>query len=77
MRAIHKYKHTANKGNKEAQRRIAQSYGYRTSIADCPKLVNLCAKAGILFDLLEYNIRDNGQAIKDYDYISETETITL
>ena len=77
MRAIHKYKEAAKRGNPEAQRRIAQSYGYRMSIADCPKLVNLCAKAGILFDFLEYKVRDNGKQIKDYDYIPETETISL
>ena len=77
MRAIHKYKEAANRGNKEAQRRIAQSYGYRMSIADCPHVVNLCARAGIIFDFLEYQVRDNGKEIKDYDYIPETETISL
>ena len=51
MRAIQKYKGSKNP---EHQRRIAQSFGYRISIADMPHLVNLCAKAGILFDHLQY-----------------------
>ena len=51
MRAIHKYR-----GSKkpEHHRRVAQSYGYRISIADMPHLVNLCARAGIFFDHLQY-----------------------
>jgi len=51
MRAIQKYKGSKNK---EHLRRIAQSFGYRISIADMPHLVNLCLKAGITFDNLEY-----------------------
>ena len=77
MRAIHKYKEAANRGNKEAQRRIAQSLGYRISIADCPHVVNLCARAGIMFDNLEYQVRDNDQEVKDYDYVPETEILKL
>jgi len=44
MRAIHKYK---NSKNKEAQRRIAQSFGYRVSIWDSPKLIALLQRADI------------------------------
>ena len=77
MRAVHKYKEAAKRGNREAQRRIAQSYGYRMSIADCPHVVNLCARAGIIFDFLEYKVRDKGADIKDYDYQPEAETLKL
>lgn len=44
MRAIHKYK---NSKNKEAQRRIAQSFGYRISIMDSPEWIALLQRAGI------------------------------
>jgi hypothetical protein len=44
MRAIHKYK---NSKHKEAQRRIAQSFGYRISIMDSPEWIALLQRAGI------------------------------
>jgi len=47
MRAIHKYKHSAEQGNKEAQRRIAQSMGYRISIWDMPHMVELLKRSDI------------------------------
>jgi hypothetical protein len=47
MRAIHKYKHSAQQGNKEAQRRIAQSYGYKYTLADTPLMQALLQRAGI------------------------------
>lgn len=47
MRAIHKYKHSAQQGNKEAQRRIAQSYGYKYTLADAPLMQVLLERAGI------------------------------
>ncbi len=47
MRAIHKYKHSAQQGNKEAQRRIAQSYGYKYTIADAPLMQALLERAVI------------------------------
>jgi hypothetical protein len=47
MRAIHKYKHSAQQGNKEAQRRIAQSYGYKYTLADAPLMQALLQRAGI------------------------------
>jgi hypothetical protein len=48
MKAIHKYKDAAKTGNKEAQRRIAQSFGYRTSIWDSPQLIALLQRADII-----------------------------
>ena len=44
MRAIHKYK---NSKHPEAQRRIAQSLGYRISIWDMPHMIALLQRAGI------------------------------
>ena len=44
MRAIHKYK---NSKHPEAQRRIAQSMGYRISIWDMPHMIALLQRAGI------------------------------
>ena len=43
MKAIHKY----NPRTREGARRIAQSYGYKTTIYDMPKLIALLARAGI------------------------------
>jgi len=50
MKAIHKYKHAARQGNKEAQRRIAQSHGYKFSIWDMPHMITLLERAGIHLD---------------------------
>ena len=47
MKAIHKYKHSAQQGNTEAQRRIAQSLGYRFSIWDMPQMITLLQRAGL------------------------------
>tara|TARA_R110000772_G_scaffold23626_4_gene63115 strand:- start:112 stop:285 length:174 start_codon:yes stop_codon:yes gene_type:complete len=47
MKAIHKYKKAAKQGNTEAQRRIAQSYGYKVSLADTPLMDDLMNKAGV------------------------------
>jgi hypothetical protein len=44
MKAIHKYK---NNKHPEAQRRIAQSLGYRFSIYDMPHMIALLQRAGI------------------------------
>jgi len=44
MKAIHKYK---NSRHPEAQRRIAQSLGYRFSIHDMPQIIALLQRAGI------------------------------
>ena len=48
MKAIHKYK---NSKHPEAQRRIAQSLGYRFSIYDMPHMIALLQRAGI--DMME------------------------
>lgn len=56
MRAKHKY----NLNSREAQRRIAQSNGYRISIWDMPHLIQLMARADILLDGVEYE-RSNGE----------------
>ena len=50
MRAIHKYKTAARRGDREAQRRIAQSYGYKTTIHDMPHMIALMKRAGIELD---------------------------
>lgn len=47
MKAIHKYRVAASRGDKEAQRRIAQSMGYRTTIHDMPKMIELLKRGGI------------------------------
>lgn len=50
MKATHKYKTAAKRGNREAQRRIAQSYGYNLTIWDSPQLIKLLKQAGIELD---------------------------
>jgi hypothetical protein len=47
MRAHHKYKTAARMGNKEAQRRIAQSFGYKYSIHDAPLMQALLERVNI------------------------------
>ena len=47
MRAIHKYKNAAQRGDREAMRRIGQSHGYKWSIHDMPKMIALLKRAGI------------------------------
>tara|TARA_R110002167_G_scaffold10344_1_gene47636 strand:- start:229 stop:429 length:201 start_codon:yes stop_codon:yes gene_type:complete len=47
MRAIKKYKKASDQGHKEAQRRIAQSYGYRISLLDMPHMIGFFNRAGI------------------------------
>jgi hypothetical protein len=54
MKAIHKYKHAASKGSKEAQRRIAQSMGYKHSIYDDQKMIALLYRAGIEIHGVDY-----------------------
>jgi len=84
MRAIHKYKHNPHP---EAQRRIAQSYGYKYNIFDDAKMLMLLQRAGIEFDKVDYNTMpdDRGRTAKPYlpfqdpnsKYTAESETITL
>jgi len=47
MKAIHKYRVAASRGDREAQRRIAQSMGYKTTIHDMPKMIQLLKRGGI------------------------------
>ena len=63
MKATHKYK---NSRHPEAQRRIAQSLGYRFSIHDMPHMIALLQRAGI--DMME----DAPAPI-----IADTETLAL
>jgi len=60
MKAIHKYKQAAQQGDKEAQRRVAQSMGYKHSIFDDTKMMALLYRAGI--------------EIAGIDYVGETNT---
>lgn len=55
MRAIHKYKKSKHP---EAKRRIAQSYGYRFTIHDCPRMIQLLYRAGIIIEGWEYSPSD-------------------
>jgi len=52
MKAQHKYKTAARMGNKEAQRRIAQSFGYKYSIHDAPLMQALLERAGISTEIV-------------------------
>jgi hypothetical protein len=54
MRAKHKY----NSKTPEGARRIAQSYGYRMSIHDDPKMISLLARAGIYLEGIDYTQKD-------------------
>ena len=69
MKAIHKYKEAAKRGNKEAQRRIAQSMGYRISIWDMPHMVALLHKAGIFMNETEN--------VLDYKDAPDTKTLQV
>ena len=54
MKAIHKYREAAKRGNKEAQRRISQSMGYKHTIYDMPELIKLLYRAGIEINGIDY-----------------------
>ncbi len=58
MKAIHKYKEAYLRGNPEAKRRIAQSQGYRFTIHDCERMIQLLYRAGITIDGWEYSASD-------------------
>jgi len=66
MKAIHKYKTAALKGDREAQRRIEQSMGYRTSIHDMPKMIALLKRAGI-----EIESHHSEQMISDTTFVTD------
>tara|TARA_R110000803_G_scaffold4020_3_gene13763 strand:+ start:1937 stop:2188 length:252 start_codon:yes stop_codon:yes gene_type:complete len=83
MRAFHKYKHSRAE---EAQRRIAQSYGYKHTIFNDAQMLLLLQRAGIEFDSVDYTQPDDrNRSPKDFvpftdpnnNYIAESETIKL
>jgi hypothetical protein len=55
MRAIHKYKRSKHP---EAKRRIAQSYGYQTSIWEFPHVIALLQRAGIQIEYTKAKHKD-------------------
>ena len=61
MKAYNKYKVAAKQGNKEAQRRIAQSYGYQHTLLDQPDMVGFLNRAGVVL----YNELPEGYSDKD------------
>ena len=65
MRAIHKYKVAARRGNKEAKRRIAQSMGYKHTIYDDPKLIALLYRAGIELPGVDYTGDNSTEIVGD------------
>lgn len=77
MRAKHKY----NPKTREGARRIAQSYGYRMSIYDDPKMIILLARAGIYLADVDYSKNtfvDNLPFETNPDLVADsTETIKL
>jgi len=76
MKAKHKY----NPKNREGARRIAQSYGYKHTINDDPKMIALLYRAGIVMQGIDYGAEatfiDNNPVV-DTDHIADTETIQL
>ena len=58
MKAIHKYKEAYRRGNPEAKRRIAQSMGYRFTIHDCERMIQLLYRAGITIEGWDYSASD-------------------
>tara|TARA_R100000329_G_scaffold64025_1_gene56965 strand:+ start:253 stop:513 length:261 start_codon:yes stop_codon:yes gene_type:complete len=73
MRAIHKYREAARRGNKEAQRRISQSMGYKHTIYDMPDLIKLLYRAGIEIDGIDYELlietgKSNTVLVEDSNY---------
>ena len=80
MKAFHKYKEAAKRGNREAQRRIAQSMGYKFSIYDMPKMIELMARAGILIPGVDYSNAGTTDFVEDYENkssVADTTTISL
>jgi len=68
MKAIHKYKNAAKRGDKEALRRISQSFGYKNSIHDNPKMIALLKRAGIELETVEPITKE---------YHADTKTLAL
>jgi len=66
MKAIHKYKTAALRGNREAQRRIAQSQGWRPTIHDMPHMIALLKRGGI-----EIETHLNEETISDTTFVTD------
>ena len=81
MRAIHKYREAARRGNREAQRRIAQSQGYQFSIYDMPDMIRLLYRAGIELEGIDYTESStqivDSDNVMAYDELPDTKTITF
>ena len=74
MKAKHKY----NPNNREGARRIAQSYGYKHTINDDPKMIQLLARAGIYLDGIDYDTATTfTETNVPNDIMADTETIQL
>jgi hypothetical protein len=76
MRAIHKYK---GSNKMEHKRRIAQSYGYKHSIMENPRMLLLLQRGGIEFDSVDYNAPEPVPEHKQVAgaHIADTEVITF
>jgi hypothetical protein len=73
MRAINKYRGS----NKiEHKRRIAQSYGYKHSIFENPKMLMLLQRGGIEFDSVDYDYSEL-EEVSVKQPLPDTETISL
>ena len=73
MRAIHKYRGS----NKiEHKRRIAQSYGYKHSIFENPKMLMLLQRGGIEFDSVDYDYSEL-EEVSAKQSLPDTETLSL
>lgn len=74
MKAKHKY----NRNIREGARRIAQSYGYKTSIYDMPHMIQLMARAGIYLQDVDYEAKDNivvDVPLTQSEHIADTEIL--
>jgi hypothetical protein len=73
MRAKHKY----NRKSKEGARRIAQSYGYKHSIHNEPKMVALLQRAGIYLPGIDYTDTTEFTDNMPKEHVADAETIKL
>lgn len=86
-KAYNKYRVAAKNGDREAQRRILQSHGYKLSIMDMPHYINLFARAGIMIEGVEYEqqpqeqhtnfVEDPTEKLKDQMQNSDKGTIII
>ena len=73
MRAIHKYQ---GSNKMEHKRRIAQSYGYKHSIMENPRMLLLLQRGGIEFDSVDYDYQST-QEVNAKQPLPDTDTISL